>query len=112
MGIEAKVVIYSDKSENVLVVPVETVNSDKNGDFVYIVENNIVVRKDVVTGVSSDTYIEVTDGLNENDQVMTDISIDITEGMEVMVMTDMTGVSEEMTEATGGAQLEISVESE
>jgi len=112
LGIEAKVVIYSDKSENVLVVPVETVNSDKNGDFVYIVENNIVVRKDVVTGVSSDTYIEVTDGLNENDQVMTDISIDITEGMEVMVMTDMTGVSEEMTEATGGAQLEISVESE
>ena len=112
LGIEAKVVIYSDKSENVLVVPVETVNSDKNGDFVYIVENNIVVRKDVVTGVSSDTYIEVTDGLNENDQVMTDISIDITEGMEVMVMTDMTGVSEGMTEAAEGAQLEISVESE
>lgn len=109
LGIEAKVVIYADKSENVLVVPVETVNSDKNGDFVYIVEDNIVVRKDVVTGVSSDTYIEVTDGLKENDQVMTDISLDITEGMEVMVMTD---VSEEMTEATEGAQLEISVESE
>ena len=63
----------------------------------------------MVTGVSSDTYIEVTDGLNENDQVMTDISIDITEGMEVMVMTD---VSEEMTEETVNAQLEISVESE
>ncbi len=109
LGIEAKVVIYAEKSENVLVVPVETVNSDKNGDFVYIVENNIVVRKDVVTGVSSDTYIEVTDGLNENNQVMTDISLDITEGMEVMVMTD---VSEEMTESADGAQLEISVESE
>ena len=108
LGIEAKVVIYADKSENVLVVPVETVNSDKDGDFVYVVENNIVVRKDVVTGVSSDEYIEVTDGLLENDQVMTDVSLDITEGMEVMVMTDMTGVSEEATEA----QLEISVESE
>lgn len=109
LGIEAKVVIYAEKAENVLVVPVETVNSDKNGDFVYVVENNIVVRKDVVTGVSSDEYIEVTDGLLENDQVMTDISLDITEGMEVMVMTD---VSEEMTESADGAQLEISVESE
>ena len=109
LGIEAKVVIYADKSENVLVVPVETVNSDKNGDFVYIVENNIVVRKDVVTGVSSDEYIEVTDGLTENDKVMTDISLDITEGMEVMVMTD---VSEEVTEDAEKAQLEISVESE
>ena len=109
LGIEAKVVIYAEKAENVLVVPVETVNSDKSGDFVYVVENNIVVRKDVVTGVSSDEYIEVTDGLLENDQVMTDISLDITEGMEVMVMTD---VSEEMTESADGAQLEISVESE
>ena len=109
LGIEAKVVIYADKSENVLVVPVETVNSDKNGDFVYIVEDNVVVRKDVVTGVSSDEYIEVTDGLAENDKVMTDISLDITEGMEVMVMTD---VSEEVTEEANEAQLEISVGSE
>lgn len=112
LGIEAKVVIYAEKSENVLLVPVETVNSDKNGDFVYIVENGIVVRKDVMTGVSSDAYIEVTDGLKENDQVMTDISLDITEGMEVMVMADMTEVSEQATEEASQAQLEISVESE
>ncbi len=112
LGIEAKVVIYSEKSENVLVVPVETVNSDKNGDFVYVVENNIVVRKDVVTGVSSDEYIEVTDGLLANDQVMTDISLDITEGMEVMVISDMTGMSEESMEEPSEMQLEISVGSE
>ena len=98
LGIEAKVVIYAQKSENVLLVPVETVNSDKSGDFVYVVEDGIVVRKDVVTGVSSDTYIEVVNGLNENDQVMTDISINITEGMEVTAMTDMSG--EESTEVT------------
>ena len=87
LGVEAKVVIYAQKSEDVLLVPVEAVNSDKNGDFVYVVENGIVVRKDVVTGVSSDIYIEIVSGLNENDQVMTEISLDITEGMEVTVMT-------------------------
>lgn len=94
LGVEAKVVIYAQKSEDVLLVPVEAVNSDKNGDFVYVVENGIVVRKDVVTGVSSDTEIEIVSGLNENAQVMTDISLDITEGMEVTVMTD---ASEEET---------------
>lgn len=94
LGVEAKVVIYAQKSEDVLLVPVEAVNSDKSGDFVYVVENGIVVRKDVVTGVSSDAEIEVISGLNENDQVMTEISLDITEGMEVTVMTD---VSEEET---------------
>lgn len=100
LGVEAKVVIYAQKSEDVLLVPVEAVNSDKNGDFVYIVEEGIVVRRDVVTGVSSDTHIEVVSGLKENDQVMTDISINIEEGMEVMAMPDEldmaeTGVSEE-----------------
>ena len=88
LGVEAKVIIYAQKSENVLLVPVEVVNSDKNGDFVYIVEDGIVVRKDVETGVSSDTYIEIVSGLKENDQVMTDVSLAITEGMEVMPITD------------------------
>lgn len=83
LGVEAKVVIYAQKAEGVLLVPVEAVNSDKNGDFVYIVEEGIVVRKDVVTGVSSDTYIEIVSGLKKDDQVMTDISLSIEEGMEV-----------------------------
>jgi len=99
LGVEAKVVIYAQKSEDVLLVPVEAVNSDKNGDFVYVVENGIVVRKDVVTGVSSDTDIEIVSGLNENDQVMTEISLDITEGMEVTVMTDVSG-EESVSETT------------
>lgn len=84
LGVEAKVVIYAQKAEGVILVPVEAVNADKNGDFVYIVEDNIVVRKEVVTGVSSDSYIEVISGLKENEQVMTEISIDIEEGMEVI----------------------------
>lgn len=86
LGVEAKVKIHAQNAEGVLIVPVEAVNSDKQGDFVYVVENGIVVRKDVVTGVSSDAYIEITQGLKENDQVMTDISTGITEGMEVMAM--------------------------
>ena len=99
--------IYAQKSENALLVPVEAVNSDKNGDFVYVVENDIVVRKDVVTGVSSDTQIEIISGLKENDQVMTDISLNIEEGMEVMVMPSMEDVEE--TEASPETDVTVSV---
>lgn len=106
LGVEAKVVIYAQKSEDALLVPVEAVNSDKNGDFVYVVENGIVVRKDVVTGVSSDTDIEIVSGLNENDQVMTEISLDITEGMEVSVMTDVSG-EEDVPETADSAGSEV-----
>ncbi len=107
LGVEAKVVIYAQKSENALLVPVEAVNSDKNGDFVYVVENNIVVRKDVVTGVSSDTQIEIVSGLKENDQVMTDISLNIEEGMEVMVMPSMENAEE--TEVSPETDVTVSV---
>ncbi len=114
LGVEAKVVVYAQKAENVLVVPVEAVNSDKDGDFVYVVENNIVTRKDVVTGVSSDTYIEVVDGLTENDQVMTEISLTITEGMEVMAVpaegTSYGNETEIATEAS--VEIDVNVESE
>lgn len=118
LGVEAKVVIYAQKAEGVILVPVEAVNADKNGDFVYIVENNIVVRKEVVTGVSSDSYIEVVSGLKENDQVMTEISLNIEEGMEVMAIpeTDMMGMSEvaddSVTETDASVEMEISIESE
>ena len=101
-----------------LLVPVEAVNADKDGDFVYVVENNVVVRKDVVTGVSSDSYIEVVSGLEVDDQVMTEISLDIKEGMEVMAIpeTDMMEMSESSdnsaTETDASVDMESSVESE
>lgn len=70
MGLDAKVEIHTGKAENALLIPVEALNADKNGDFVYVVENGIAVRKDIVTGISSSEYIEVKEGLKETDLVI------------------------------------------
>lgn len=86
LGIEAKVLIDTKEADQVLLLPVECVNADKEGDFVYIVENGIVVRKDVVTGISSDTYIEIQEGLTEGDQVISNVTTGIIEGMPVMAI--------------------------
>lgn len=83
LGIEAKVNVHAQKAEGVLLIPVEAINSDKNGDFVYTVEKGIVTRKNVVIGVSSDTFAEICEGLKENDQVISTITNGITEGMAV-----------------------------
>ncbi len=84
LGVDAKAKIHAKKVENVLVVPVEAVNTDQTGDFVYIVENGIVVRKNVSTGISSDTYIEIKEGLKEGDQVITEVSSMLAEGIAVV----------------------------
>ncbi len=83
LGVEAKVSVHTAYAEQVLIVPVEVINSDKNGDFVYAVENGILVRKNVVTGISSDSYCEIKEGLNEGDQIVGSSAAYMEEGMAV-----------------------------
>lgn len=83
LGIEAKVEIFTESASQILVLPVECVNADKEGDFVYTVENGVVVKKNVITGISSDTYIEIKEGLAEGEQVITSVTTGIEEGMPV-----------------------------
>lgn len=86
LGVEAKILVNTGKSEQTLLVPVSAVNTDKNGDFVYAVENGLVVKKPVQTGISSDMEIEITEGINEGDQILTEVTADIVEGMAVTAM--------------------------
>lgn len=87
LGLEAKAVIHTDSAQGALLIPLEALNADRNGDFVYIEENGIAVRRPVVTGISSDEYIEVKEGLSETDNVITASynGAGIEEGMQVYV---------------------------
>lgn len=83
LGIEGKVKIHAQKSEDALLVPIAAVNTDQEGDFCYVVENGIVTMKRVTAGLTSESNIEIVDGLSEGDTVITDISVGIVEGMAV-----------------------------
>ncbi len=87
LGVEAKVVIATAKQENVVLIPVGAVNVDVDGEFVYVVdENNILVKKPIVTGISSDTMVEVKEGISEGEQIVTDVTTGLSEGMTVAAM--------------------------
>jgi RND family efflux transporter MFP subunit len=86
LGLDAKLVVYTSKSENALLVPIEAVNADQDGDFLYVAENGVVVRKPVVCGISSDLYIEIKEGITDDDQVIITSVGDLTEGMAVVAM--------------------------
>lgn len=86
LGVEAKVVISTAKEDAAILVPVSVVNVDMDGEFVYVVENNILVKRPVVTGLSSDIYIQIVEGLSEGEQVVTDVTATLQEGMTVMAM--------------------------
>ena len=86
LGVEAKVVVSTAQEKNAVLVPVTAVNVDMDGEFVYVVEENILVKKPVVTGISSDTMVQVAEGLTEGEQVVTDVTANLQEGMPVMAM--------------------------
>ena len=86
LGIEARVEIYTAKVTGVAAVPVELINSDKDGDFVFVAQDGVVVKRRITTGISSDSYTEVTDGLAEGAQVIVTTGRDLEEGMAVTVI--------------------------
>lgn len=73
IGVDAKATIHAKEAKNVVTVPVEIVNIGKEGSFCYVIEDGVIVKKNIETGISSDTQVEVKKGLKKGDQVLTDI---------------------------------------
>lgn len=70
IGDYAAVIIVADKKENVLTVPVNSVYTDKDGRFVYVItEGDKKERREVVTGLSDGARIEVIEGVTEGECV-------------------------------------------
>lgn len=81
LGVDAKVTIHAEEANDVVVLPSEVVNIGKEGSFCYVLENGIITRKDITTGISSDEYVEVLDGIKEGDEVIRDLG-SLEEGMQ------------------------------
>jgi len=88
LGVEAKVVISTAQESDAVVIPVGVVNVDMDGEFVYVVENNVLVKKRVTTGISSDTMVQIVDGVFEGEQLVSNVTTGLTEGMTVVAMPD------------------------
>lgn len=83
LGVEAKVYVHMAKVEGVVTVPLEVINSDREGDFVFVEENGVVAKRRITVGISSDSVSEITEGLSEGDNVIMANGIDLEEGMAV-----------------------------
>lgn len=85
LGLDAKLTVHTDSAQNALLIPVEAINADKNGDFLYVIENGMVVKRAITCGISSDEYTEVLEGITEEDQIIVNslTGISLEEGMAV-----------------------------
>ena len=99
IGLDAKLNIILATEENALVVPLTAVNTDVDGDFVYLVKKGVVVRQSVETGISSSDKIQITSGVEEGDEIITSVDSTIKEGITV-VTSDSLGLGTAKTAQT------------
>lgn len=83
LGVEAKVKIQGAVAENVVAVPIESVNVGRDGSFVYIVENGVLAVRNVETGISSMELVEIKSGLDGTEQIVLNNSMGLPEGTQI-----------------------------
>lgn len=86
LGVEARVYVHMAKAEKAVTVPLEVINSDRDGDFVYVEENGVVAKRRITVGISSDSVSEITEGLSEGENVIMANGMEFEEGMAVTAM--------------------------
>ncbi len=70
-GMSVSVSIVTDAKPNVLMVPFSAVKAQGATSYVEILVNNQPQKQTVVTGESNDTMIEITEGIEEGAQIIT-----------------------------------------
>jgi RND family efflux transporter MFP subunit len=78
---------FKFKGQDIRVIPIDAVLSDDLGEFVYLADNNSVIKKQVVTGADDGEIIEILSGLNDDDLVIVKGQNYITEETEIRIVT-------------------------
>jgi RND family efflux transporter MFP subunit len=84
MFVKADVVV--DKVDSVIIIPKNVVLSNRDRKYVYVVEKNTAIRRNVKTGIEDEEYVQVTSGLQEKDNLVIRGYETLREGSRVKVM--------------------------
>ncbi|MGL5730815.1 MAG: efflux RND transporter periplasmic adaptor subunit [Bacteroidales bacterium] len=69
-GMFVKADIVVDRADSVIVIPKKVIQTAQNDKYVFVVEKNVAVRKNIRTGLEEEDKIEVVDGLKVNDNLI------------------------------------------
>jgi RND family efflux transporter MFP subunit len=69
-GMFVKADIVVDNAENSIIIPKELIQSNRNRKYVYIIEKNTAIRRNIRTGLEDESNVQVVSGLKENDNLV------------------------------------------
>ncbi len=88
-GLFARVEFQTQRRENVLVVPVNAVMTNPQGErYVYVVNDDTAHFRNVDIGMRTEEYIEIIEGISENEKVVVRGAGSLRDRVPVQLMTD------------------------
>lgn len=88
LGFDIDVKIISEKSDDALRVPKDSVFTINDSHYVFIVQNSKAYLKEIKIGLEGEDYVEVLSNLDEGDTVIISPSDEISDGGAVKIITD------------------------
>ncbi len=70
-GMTANLEIITDKKEDVLIIPTRAIKYEDSLRYVEVLNNGEPKKVQIKTGLESDQFVEITDGLKEGDKIIT-----------------------------------------
>ena len=102
-GVKIQLSVVSDKSENVMTLPVDCVYYDGGDAYVYTYENGTVHKVPVEVGIYDSERAEIVSGISEDNLVITTLTSELTEGA---LVTLQEAAAEAKTETAEGETAE------
>lgn len=92
-GSFADVTLVLGRRDNALMIPTQAVMPGLSTQRVFIMENGVARTRSITTGRRTDRLVEVTEGLNPGETVITTGLLQLRDGMSVTVQNNGTEVS-------------------
>lgn len=82
-GSQVSVEVIAVQRSEVVAIPLTALQQDEDTPYVWVVANNIVEKRPVVTGLMTVDAVEITSGLRDTDTILPNPDPSLTEGMVI-----------------------------
>ncbi len=102
-GTSVKLTLATQKAENVMTIPVDSVYYESQQAYVYCAENGKAVRTQIETGITNNESVEVKSGLTQDSQVITTWAAQLKDGSDIRISGADAGKEEGNTQGGSGS---------
>lgn len=87
IGMNGDAIITTAQAPNKILLPLEYLIEENNETYVYLVENGLVKKQTVTTGLQSDSVVEIISGINTESNIISSDASLVKENEKVEVVT-------------------------